>query len=458
MVTMKPVTLQKIADVTGGKYIGDDKYRNSVITGVVTDNRKVRPGNLFVCIQGARVDGHDFAQSAVENGALCCLCTREMVGSFPYVLVDSAIDALKALAEWYRSLFTIPVIGVVGSVGKTTAKEFTACVLSQKYNVLKTEANLNNELGVPLTILSMGQEHEAAVIEMGISDFGEMRRLSKMVRPDICIMTTIGYCHLENLIDLDGVLRAKSEVFEYMTSDSLAVLNGDDPKLRNFTPGTRILRFGLGENCDIRAEQVKSMGFDGISARLILKNETVDITVPAFGTHIIYGVLGAAAVGSELGLDGESIKNGIMTYEPVGGRAKVTDTGLITVINDCYNANPNSMSASITSLASVSPRGRRVAILGDMKELGGESSKLHREMGQLAAEKGIDLVICVGDEAENIYLGVNEKGGNAVYFKDKAELYGKLWDLIDEGDVVLVKASHSMGFEEIVDKLVQGGK
>lgn len=452
---MKPVTLWDIALATGGKYLGPDERKNDLISGVCTDNRKAEPGSLFVCIKGARVDGHSFAKSAVEQGAVCCLAERELEGDFPYVLVDSTLRALRDLAEWYRSRLTIPVIGVIGSVGKTTAKELTACVLGQKYNVLKTPANLNNEIGVPLTILSIGEEHEAAVVEMGISDFGEMRRLAKMAKPDICIMTTIGYCHLENLGDLDGVLRAKSEVFEYMKKDSLTVLNGDDDKLRAFAPDTRIVRFGLGENCDVRAENVESLGFRGISCNILYRGESVKAVIPAFGTHIIYGVLAASAVAIELGMDGESIARGLTAYEPVGGRANVSDTGYITVINDCYNANPNSMSASITSLASITAEGKRIAILGDMKELGVQSAQLHREMGVLAADKGIDLVVCVGGEAKSIYDGCIQRGGNARYFTSKAELFEALESLIAEGDVVLVKASHSMGFEEIVEKLEQ---
>lgn len=452
---MKPVTLEDIAAATGGRYCGPDEHRADLISGVCTDNRKVESGSLFVCIKGARADGHSFAKSAVEAGAACCLAEEELDGSFPYVLVDSTLKALRDLAEWYRSLLTIPVIGVIGSVGKTTAKELTACVLGQRYNVLKTSANLNNEIGVPLTLLSIKEEHEVAVVEMGISDFGEMRRLAKMAKPDICIMTTIGYCHLENLGDLDGVLKAKGEVFEYMKKGSLAVLNGDDDKLKVFTPDTRIVRFGLGESCDVRAENVESLGFEGISCNILYKNERVKAVIPAFGTHIIYGVLAAAAVAVELGMDGESIAKGLTAYEPVGGRANVSDTGYITLINDCYNANPNSMSASITSLASITTEGKRIAILGDMKELGAESSKLHREMGVLAANKGIELVICIGDEAKSIYEGCVQNGGNALYYTSKEELYEVLDGLIAKDDVVLVKASHSMGFEEIVERLRQ---
>ena len=229
---MKPLTLETIARVTHGAYVGDDVFKNTCITGAVRDNREVVEGCLFVCIRGARVDGHSYANTAFDAGAACCLCERPIEEARgPYVLVESTLSAIKMLGEYYRGLFSIPIIGVTGSVGKTTAKEMVAAVLSSRFNVLKTPENLNNELGVPLTLLSLREEHEAAVIEMGISDFGEMRRLAAMVRPDIVLMTAIGYCHLEKLGDLSGVLRAKSEVFEYMKPEGLAVVNGDDALL-----------------------------------------------------------------------------------------------------------------------------------------------------------------------------------------------------------------------------------
>lgn len=454
---MKPVTLEKIAEVTGGKYCGPRQKRRERITGVCTDNRNVERGNLFICIKGARVDGHDFALDAAERGAACRLSERELEDGYPYVLVDSTLKALRDLAEWYRGLFKIPVIGVIGSVGKTTAKELIAAVLSREKYVLKTPANLNNEIGVPLTLLSLREEHEAAVVEMGISDFGEMRRLSKMAKPDICVMTTIGYCHLEKLGDLNGVLKAKSEVFEYMKPDSVAIVNGDDELLRAFKPSVRKIMFGMNDGNDVRAENVENLGFDGVSCDVCYGDSRIFTLIPAFGTHIVYGALAAAAVGRELGIKEENILRGIADYHPVGGRANVIDTGFITLIDDCYNANPNSMAAAIRSLSSLrslsSIQGKRVAILGDMKELGHDSAELHREIGRFAAQMKIDLLICCGDEAASIYDGFKEKSENGHYFSTKEELYPVLGTFIERGDIVLVKASHSMDFEDIVERL-----
>ena len=351
----------------------------------------------------------------------------------------------------------VEVAGVTGSVGKTTTKEMIHCVLSSKYNTLKNEGNLNNEIGVPLTLLRLREEHEAAVVEMGISDFGEMRRLSKMARPDICVFTAIGYWHLEKLGDLKGVLKAKSEVFEYMPSDSVAILNGDDATLADFDPGVKTLRYGKREHNDFRAENVENLGFDGVSCDIVGDGLRIFTLIPAFGEHIVYGALAAAAVGRTLGISGESILRGLHNYHPVGGRANVIDTEFGTVVDDAYNANPNSMAAAVRSLSSLrglkSTTGKRIAILGDMKELGSDSAILHRQIGELCAELGIDVTVAIGDDAGEIADGCAMKGGKAVYLKTKEELYPYLRRLISKGDVVLVKASHSMEFSEIVESL-----
>lgn len=451
---MKPLALETIATVTGGKYIGDDVLKGTTITGVVRDNREAFEGCLFICIKGERADGHNFANKAFHAGAACCLAEQPLVeAAGPYVLVSSTLEALKVLGEYYRGLFDIPIIGVTGSVGKTTAKEMTAAVLSQKFNVLKTPENLNNEIGVPLTLLMLKEEHEAAVIEMGISDFGEMSRLAKMVRPDICLMTTIGYCHLEQLGDLSGVLRAKSEVFQYMKPGSLAVVNGDDELLRDFDPGIRKITFGLGAHNNYRAVNVESIGMSGVSCGILSAFACVSVFIPAFGSHMVLGALPAYAIGRYLGLTDEEIRLGLLNYTTVGGRANIFDTGYITLIDDCYNANPNSVTASILSLCTL--EGRKVAILGDMMELGRNTDELHRGIGILAGKSGVDCLICCGARAESIYKGLisSQIEIEAWQFPLKDALLSVLPSLIKKGDNVLVKASHSMHFEEITEEL-----
>ena len=453
-MNMKPLTLRQIAVATGGTYCGDLRSEDALITGVVSDNRDVAHGNLFVCIKGERTDGHLYAEAAYRSGASCCLCERRLETNSPYILVPSTLKALKDLAEYYRSLFHIPVIGVTGSVGKTTAKEMTAAVLSKKYTVLKTRKNLNNEIGVPLMLLSLRAEHKAAVIEMGISEFGEMSRLSKMVRPDICLMTAIGYCHLENLGDLSGVLKAKSEVFQYMAPDSVAVVCGDDKLLRTFDPGIRKITYGFEQGNDYTAENVEDNGTDGLSFDIVHGAGRLGCHIPAYGRHLVLAALAATAIGRLLGLTDEEIRRGLRSYEPVGGRSNVRHTDFLTVIDDCYNANPNSMAAALSSLAALP--GRKVAILGDMKELGSDSAALHRETGALAGELGIDCLITCGDLAAHIYEGfVACAGAQARHFPSKEQLFSALPSLIQKGDTVLVKASRSMAFETIVDALIQ---
>ena len=451
------LTPEVIAQITGGEYVGDECARGVRVMGAVRDNREVAPGNLFVCIRGARVDGHSFANNAFESGAACCLAERDIPDAKgPYVLVDSTLEAIKILGAGYRSSFDIPVIGITGSVGKTTAKEMVAAVLSERFHVLKTPENLNNELGVPLTLLLLDERHEAAVIEMGISAFGEMSRLANMVRPDIVVMTKIGFAHLETLGDLGGVLKAKSEVFSYMKPEGLAVMNGDDELLRAYDPGMMKVTFGLGEFNDFRAENVRMESSEAVLFDIVSDTWRFPVKIPAYGSHLAPAALAASAVGWRLGMTDEEIGRGFSSYVPVGDRAKVTGTGFVTLIDDCYNANPNSVRTALTSLSALP--GRRVAILGDMLELGRQSEQLHRETGAFAAQAGIDSLLCCGDKAAFIYEGYNSAGGSAAqYYAAKAELIADLPKLIKKSDAVLVKASHSMQFEEIVSYFTGAG-
>ena len=450
---MKNLTPQTIAEVTGGEYIGADSARNTSVVGAVRDNRDVKPGNLFVCIRGARVDGHSFANRAFGAGAACCLAEQSIPDAEgPYVLVGSTLEAIKELGAHYRSLFRIPIIGITGSVGKTTAKELVASALGAKFNVLKTPMNLNNELGVPLTLLSLNEQHQVAVIEMGISDFGEMGRLAQMVRPDIFIMTSIGYSHIEELGDLDGVLRAKSEAIAYMGPDSVVVVNGDDDLLWGYDPGISKITFGTGERNDFRAENIHAEGPDAVTCDIVSGTGRFKARIPAYGSHLAPLAPSAAAVGRLLGMTDDEVSRGLLAFAPVGGRSNVTDTGKITLIDDCYNANPHSVKAALTSLSALP--GRRVAILGDMLGLGGLSDDLHIETGAFAAMGGIDSLICCGDKASLIYESYLSAGGSAAYYyPGKTDLIAALAGLIKKGDAVLVKASHAMRFEEILPHL-----
>ena len=414
------------------------------------------------------MDGHDFAAKAYEAGAACLLCEREISDpAGPYVLVDSTLVALRTLAAAYRKMFDIPIIGITGSVGKTTGKEMIAAALGSKLNVLRTAGNLNNQIGVPLTLLSLDDTHEAAVIEMGINHFGDMSVLAQMVVPDIMVHTKIGYAHLDNLGDLDGVLKAKTEVFDFVEKSAIAVFNGDDERLWGFDPKIKKITYGFNERNDYRAENMRVSGTDSVSFRACVGRERVgqesagqdtlgqesfDIKIPGFGAHLTMAAMAAVVVGRLLGIKNEDIAKGLTTYAPVGGRANVSHTGYITLINDSYNANPNSVRAALESISVLT--GRRVAILGDMINLAEFGDEMHKEIGVCAKHTGIDSLICNGPQAELIHNAfVAEGGAEARYFKSKDELIKELPMLIQKDDNVLVKASNGMKFDEIVDVL-----
>lgn len=450
---MKAMSLREITAAVGGTYYGDESKLGLQVAGVAIDSRKVLEGYLFVPLKGARVDGHTFIPQVMESGALCTLTEQELLGAtHPYILVSSCEQALKDLAEHYRKALDIKVVGITGSVGKTSTKEMIASVLSQKYNVLKTAGNFNNEIGLPLTIFNIRKEHQIAVLEMGISDFEEMHRLAKMARPDICVITNIGLCHLENLIDRDGILKAKTEMFDYMQPGAGIILNGDDDKLITVKEkGYAPLYFGLSADQDAYATDIHSLSLRGTTCTLHLGDETLDVTIPIPGHHMVYNALAGALVGRELGLGTEEIKAGIEALVPVSGRNNMISTESLLIIDDCYNANPISTCASLDVLATADTR--QVAILGDMFELGENEKELHFGVGAHAAEKKIDLVICIGDLSQETASGVRYQGGTVVHFSTKAEFLKKGMPLLQKGDTVLVKASHGMQFPEIVEKL-----
>ncbi|MCC8066319.1 MAG: UDP-N-acetylmuramoyl-tripeptide--D-alanyl-D-alanine ligase [Clostridiales bacterium] len=474
---MKNMTLIRMAGVCGGTYYGRDEDREREICSVMTDSRKAEPGCLFAAIKGERVDGHDFIPAVLEKGALCVITEREpeeleiqtekkstdcagkpsLCGN--YIKVESTIAALGALAAYYLEQLAIPVVGITGSVGKTSTKEMIAAVLSQKYRTLKTAGNFNNELGLPLTIFRLREEDQIAVLEMGINHFGEMHRLAGIAKPDTCVITNIGQCHLEFLGDRDGVLRAKTEIFDYLRPDGHIILNGDDDKLItvNEVKGIQPTFFGIGTENDIYADQIVKKGLDGIECRICVakQQETGSFTVliPIPGIHMVMNALAATAVGLQYGLTFDEIRAGIESLQPVSGRFHMVHTDLFTIIDDCYNANPVSMKASLEVLQD--GLNRKVAILGDMGELGTEEEEMHRGVGEFAGGLDIDLCICTGPLSAHIAEGIHAVNPEmkTVVFPNLQTLLAQLSSLICRDDTILVKASHFMHFEKVVAKL-----
>lgn len=450
---MKNLTLRNIAFACRGTYHGPEEMMDTEVESITTDSRKASEDCLFVPIVGARSDGHDFIGQVMEKGALCTLSEKELPGeAHPWIRVDSSLQAVKDIAEFYLKQLAIPVVGITGSVGKTSTKEMVAAVLSQKYRVLKTQGNFNNELGLPLTVFRLREEDEIAVLEMGISDFEEMHRLARIARPDTCVITNIGYCHLENLKSLDGVLKAKTEMFDYMKEDGCAVLNGDDENLRTVktVKGKSPVFFGVDTPCDFYADQIVNLGLEGVSCRLHTDIGAVDVKIPTPGEHTVYNALAGAAVGRLYHLSLEEIKRGIENPERVSGRFRIIQKADYTIIDDCYNANPVSMKASLRVLQDAS--GRKAAVLGDMGELGADEEDLHRQVGAFAASCDIQLLVCVGKLSCHMAQAARETNPNlrVVYIKDLEELEKRLPTLLEKGDTILIKASHFMQFDKVV--------
>ncbi len=446
---MRGISVKQAAEIVNGKLYGTQGL-DSEILGVTIDSRKVENGYMFAALKGEHVDGHDYIGKAFELGAVCCIAEKlpeDISGTV--IIVPDVAAALKILAENYRKRFDIPVIGIAGSVGKTTAKEMIASVLSQKYNVLKTEKNLNNELGVPLTIFRIEPEHEVAVIEMGISDFGEMSRLAKMVRPTMAVYTLIGHAHLERLHDRNGVLKAKAEMLDFMPDDGTVFLNADDDLLAKLDCRQNKVLYGTKDNADVKAENILSDSLSGLSCDIVSGDRRIPVKVSSYGSHMVYAALEGAAVGLAMGLSNAQIAAGIAAYETVGRRANVCDTGFITLIDDCYNANPDSVMCAVDSLKSVD--GRKVCILGDMLEMGENKAELHAKVGKYASDNGVDMLLTVGELSKNTCTAAEEI--SSLHFDTNAELITGLPELIEKGDTVLVKASHSMKFDEISDAL-----
>lgn len=450
MITIN-FTINDIVKACGGSYVGDEALKQTEVRTIVTDSRKAESGFCFAAIKGERSDGHAYIEQCFEQGAACAICESVLQNpTKPCIVVESTLVALKQVAEFYRSLFNIPVVGITGSVGKTSTKEMVAAVLSQKFNVHKTQGNFNNELGVPITLFGLNESHTAAVVEMGISDFGEMTRLAKMVRPTHCIITNIGNCHLENLHDRDGVLKAKTEVFDYMTGNREIFLNGDDDKLaaQKDREGIAPVYFGIDTANEYYAEDIENNGADGISCTLVHGQRKIPVHIDALGTYMVSNALAAFAVGESLGMTDEEIANGVASYKTVGSRDNLIKTGRINIIDDCYNANPNSVMGAIDTLMNF--KGRRVCILGDMKELGENELELHQRVGSCAKEKGVELLVAVGPLAEKIKVGY---GSGALWFETVEELIDSLSGIVRDGDSILVKASRAMKLERVVDEL-----
>lgn len=457
---MKNMTLRNIAAACNGQLVCAKEQEEINIKGAVLDSRLVEEGYLFFATKGEKVDGHSFIGQVAEKKAACVICEKVPENAdIPYILVDDSFLALKQIATFYRENLTIPIVGITGSVGKTSTKEIISSVLGTRYNVLKTEGNFNNEVGLPLTILRIREEHKVAVLEMGINHFGEMHRLSEIAKPDICVITNIGQCHLEFLGSREGILKAKSEIFDFMNPEGYVCINGDDDMLGTIKEvhSHKPVSYGLTMKNDVYATSVESKGILGSKATIYLNDEPFEVEIPLPGEHMVMNALAATCVGDLLGLRPEEIAEGIANVKPVGGRSNLIVLDDKMILDDCYNANPVSMKAAIDLLNLANTR--KVAILGDMFELGEKEEAMHSEIGAYAVKAGVDVLVCVGELSKNMYdsaLKAKTDTGKSTlvyHMKDREEVKEKIEDILEKGDTILVKASHGMGFAEVVKTL-----
>ncbi len=455
---MESITLRDLLAAVGGTLMGDFADLDAVITAVDTDSRKMHPGSLFIPLEGERFDGHSFIESAMDSGAVGCIFSRSRDSYRPdrfYVKVRSTQRALRDLAQWYKRRFHIPFIAITGSVGKTTTKDMVAAVLGEKYRVLKTDGNFNNNIGLPLTLLRLEREHEMCVLEMGMNHAGEIEYLSDIVEPDVALITNVGDSHIENLGSREGIFRAKCEIFSHMKG-GLAVLNGDDEWLTTLAGKLPFdtCFVGGGEALPYRAEDVTSDGETSLSCTLVTPSARFSVRIPALGGHMIYPTLMAAAVGERFGMTAEEITRGIENFLPTKMRMNVLRlSGDVVVLNDAYNANPQSMRAAAAVLGAAGAR-RKVAVVGDMLELGENSDVFHRMVGASFAEEGVDCLIAAGTLAKELATGAEESGVPEVYyFAEPAHAIPTVCRELNPGTTILVKASRAMAFERFVEAL-----
>ena len=444
---MKAFTLQEAAAALGLPQM----QAQATLADVCTDTRKIQPGSLFVCLRGERFDGHSFASQAAQLGAAALLVDHPVDADVPQLVVTDTGKALLQLAGWYRRRFQLPVVGLTGSVGKTTTKEFIALVLGAKYNTLKTQGNLNNEIGVPQMLFRLEDSHTAAVIEMGMNHFGEISRLTRAVAPTVGLITNIGVSHIENLGSRAGILQAKLEILEGMAPDAPLIVNMDNDMLRTVKLGDRpLLTFAIDDqSADFTATDIAEQG-STTTFTVHHSTFTQPVTIPTVGIHNVYNALAAMAVGYVTGVDPDAAAAALANYVPAGMRQNLVQVGGVQVIEDCYNASPDSMRAALQTLGKL-PVHRRYAVLGAMLELGDYAKEAHTQVGKMAAENGIDGVLAYGADAAYIVEAAKQSGlENARLFDTKEALAQSLAQQVQPGDGVLFKGSRGMHLEDVM--------
>ena len=457
---MKELTLKQIADWCGGKVSA--RFEHLRVSRMQSDSRKVRSGDLFVALKGAKADGHDFAETAINHGAVAALVSRPISEKLPSIEVEDTLCAYGEIAAGYRKLTGVKVVGITGSVGKTTTKEMTASILEAVYHTAKTEGNHNNNLGLPMTIMDMPENTEVAVLEMGMNHSGEMEYLSDIARPDLAIITNIGTMHIEHLGTREGILQAKLEIMRGMPDDGAGVFNGDEPLLWNIRAIGKHKKYYYGiENhaCDVTATDIVELD-DGVRFVVHGFGQQFELFVPMLGRHAVYNALAATTVGLLLGVKPEQIQARFSSFHNTGMRQKIYVKNGVTIIEDCYNAGPESTEAALDVLAGIKTDGRRIAVLGDMLELGNRSAAEHYRIGRLAVGKA-DLLLTYGEHSVRTLTGAITGGmnpKNTDHFDTHEDMAHMLKMRVSEGDVVLFKGSRGMRMEKVLQLFLDDKK
>ena len=445
-------TLKQLAAWCGSTVKAE--WEDIPVHAVTSDSRKVQPGSLFVAIKGEKFDGHDFAASAMAQGAAAVLVQKPVEENIPQILVEDTIKAYGSMAAGYRRTMGVTVVGVTGSVGKTTTKEMVSTILQSTFRTAKTEGNHNNDLGLPMTILDMPADTQMAVLEMGMNHFGEMAYLTSIAMPDISVITNIGTSHIEYLGSREGILKAKMEIMQGMDRKGVAVFNGDELLLWNLKEmeGHKKYYYGI-ENpmCDVIAENIQQMD-GGMSFLVKGMGQRFEVFVPSEGVHTVYNALAAITVGLIQGVKAEKMQYWLAHFQNTGMRQQVLEENGMTIIADCYNAGPESMEAALNVLGDRETTGRRIAVLGDMLELGTRSMAEHYRIGRLAVSKA-DVVYAYGTYSDRLITGAITGGmesKNAIHFSTHEAMAQKLRAVAKPGDVLLFKGSRGMKMENVL--------
>jgi UDP-N-acetylmuramoyl-tripeptide--D-alanyl-D-alanine ligase len=436
--------------------------------GVCSDSRRVQGGELFVPLQGGRFNGHDFIQEALAQGVAGSLLQRGEEGRAKewhlpdrfLIRVDDVLESLGDLAHFWRRRQPARIVAITGSNGKTTTKEMAAHILSEKFKVLRTEGNLNNLIGLPLMLLRLSPEHEVAVLEMGMNQKGEIRRLRAVAAPQVSLITNIGRAHLEFLETLEEVARAKGELWENLAGEDWIGVNLDDPQVCKLAAGARCRKktYGISPAADVRAESIGSDSGKGIRFTLAVDGQKRSVGLRAFGQHQVSNALAAGCIGAILGVEMDGIVTGLETFRPIPGRGQILFLGRnISVFDDTYNANPDSLKATVSAFSALKGERRGILVLGDMLELGSASAEAHQKAGKEVGEKEFAHLFLMGDYTAHLAEGAREAGMREERIhrlRTDPEMVAGLMEILEDGDWILIKGSRRMGMEKILEGLI----